>query len=325
MKLTHRLASHFLMKCLGSALVAFTLAVFFPLMAFAQQQKAAPASRSIRSAPCLQASANLDVAKLSDAQLLAYGLPVHPLIANAQAVARWLQRANRIKMDRHICQQGIQSDAGSPNTEYNNSYWAGNYAIQPLGSYVLADADWNLPCVSTKYLNADASEWVGLGGTGHDAVPIIQTGTDEIIGNSSQSITYKGWVEEYSPGHDKTTTWTLTSAICTDPVTAEVTSNLDSDGYDSYMIDVANLDFSHIEYWPLADGGTGECIMENPDLTPNFTDFNYIAFTGCDINSTPIGDLPHDYNNMYDGSRYLATTGPISNGDDYNVTWENPN
>ena len=179
--------------------------------------------------------------------------------------------------------------------------------------------------MSTKYLNADASEWVGIGGAGNDSGYLIQTGTDEIIGSSSQSITYTGWVEAFGL-HDHTLTWTLTSAICTDPVTAEVTSNFDSDGYDYYMIDVANLNFSHIEYWPTSDGSTGECLVGNPKLTqyPNFTDFNYITFTGCDINSTPIGDLTHDYYNMYDGSRYMATTGGISNGGTYTVTWKNP-
>ncbi|HVB62228.1 MAG TPA: G1 family glutamic endopeptidase [Ktedonobacteraceae bacterium] len=339
MKLTHRLSSHFLMKCLRSVLVAFALAVFFPLVAFAQQHEAIPASASTKSAPCLQASASLDVTKLSDAQLQAYGLPVRPLNADAQAIARWLQRANRIKTHRHICQPPLvtgpkqhhsgefHSPAGSPNTtEYNSPIWAGNYAIQPLGSYVLADDNWNLPCLSTKYLNASASEWVGIGGAGNDSGYLIQTGTDEIIGNSSQKITYTGWVEAFGiPDH--TLTWTLTSALCRDPVTTEVTSNLDSDGYDYYMIDVANLDFSHIEYWPTSDGATGECIVENPNNKnqyPNFTDFNYIGFTGCDINSTPINDLTHDYNNMYNNGHYLATTGPISNGDDYTITWKNP-
>jgi hypothetical protein len=321
----HHLLSRSFTKCLTLALVILALAVLFPASAYAQQHKAAP-TRTTKSAPCLQASANLDVTKLSDAQLQAYGLPVRPLNANTQAVARWLQRANRIKTHHHICQQSFFSGTGSPNTEYNNPYWAGNYAIQPLGSYVIADDNWNLPCVSTKYLNADASEWVGIGGAGNDLGYLIQTGTDEIIGKSNQDITYQAWVEAYSLNHDHYIHWTLTSAICTDPVTAEVTSNLDSDGYDYYMIDVAGQDFSQIEYWPTSDGSTGECIVENPDLYPNFTDFNYIAFTGCDINSTPIGDLLHDYNNMYNKNdgHYLATTGPISNGDDYTITWKNP-
>jgi hypothetical protein len=340
MKLTRHLSSRFLMNCLKSALVVFALVVLFPAAAYAQQHKAAPA-RATKSAPCLQASANLDVTKLSDAQLQAYGLPVRPLNANAQAVARWLQRANRIKMDRHICQAPLvtgpkqhhsgefHSPAGSPNTtEYNSPIWAGNYAIPEYGAYVLADDNWGLPCLSTKYLNASASEWVGLGGAGNDSGYLIQTGTDEIVGNSNQDITYTVWVEAFGiPDHSMT--WTLTKAICTDPVTAEVTSNLNSDGYDYYMIDVAGFDFSHIEYWPTSDGSTGECIVENPNdknQYPNFTDFNYIGFSGCDINSTPINDLTHDYNNMYNDSdhHYLATTGGINNGDDYNVTWHYP-
>ena len=225
--------------------------------------------------------------------------------------------------------QGFHPAVGSPNTtEYNNLIWAGNYAIQPLGSYVLADANWNLPCMSTRYLNASASEWVGLGQGDNDQGYLIQTGTDELIGNSSQSITYTGWIEAFG-NPDKSQTWTLTSAICTDPVTAEVSSNLDSDGYDYYMIDVANLDFSHIEYWPTSNGSTGECFVENPDYKgqyPNLADFNYTGFTGCDINSTPIGDLPHNYYNMYNNSddHYLATTGSISNGGNYTITWKAP-
>lgn len=335
MKLMRYLLHNFLMKCVLPALLVLPLVAVFPLTTSAHQQKAVPASTKVTECP--QASANLDVTKLSEAQLQAYGLPVRPLNANAQTIAAWLQKANRIKTHHHVCQPSLlpaslehhsrnfhflsSTQSVKPNTvEINTPTWAGNYAIQPISAYVIADANWNLPCLSTSVRNAAASEWVGLGGGGNDRGYLVQTGTDEIV-DSSGNVKYTAWYEDFGSPDYHSPTWTI-SAFCNDPVTAEVTSNLGGDGYDYYLLDVDNINVSQIEHWPVADGSTGECIVEDPnDGYPNFTDFIALTFTGCDMNNAPIGDYAHNYNNMYQNGHYLATTGPISNGSDYTITW----
>ncbi len=69
--------------------------------------------------------------------------------------------------------------------------------------------------------------------------------------------------------------------------------------------------------------------MENPQQNyPNFTNFNTIAFTNCNINGTAINQLPHNYYNMYslnNHSREMASTGPISGNGNYNIYWKAPN
>lgn len=341
MKLVSRAASKLFF--LVPLIVLLTiLAVPTPATAFAK--KLATSSSSTRTFPCLQGNASLNVTKLSEEQLQDYGLPVRPLNANARAMSQWLQMANRIKTHHHICQlptltgpkahhsSGFhpQIPAASshniiPNvTGYQNEIWAGNYAIQPLGSYVIAQANWTLPCVSTQTNPSSASEWIGLGGAGSDGNGrLIQAGDDELV-DGSGNVTYTAWLEDFgSPDYSQT--WQLVFAGCSDSVTAEVTSNFDSDGTDYFMLDTADFNFSVHEAWPLSDGSTGECIVENPNDKNQytyFTDFYTITFTGCDINSTPIGELPHDYDNMYKNSHYLATTGPITNGDDYSISWK---
>ncbi len=85
-------------RSLAPVLAALTLALLFPLSAFAQHQTV---HATTTPTPCLQAPANLDVTTLSMVQLMSYGLPLRP--SNPNAYAQWLQTANRIKKDQHIC------------------------------------------------------------------------------------------------------------------------------------------------------------------------------------------------------------------------------
>lgn len=329
MKCTRYPFFNLLLRCIGSVLVVFTLAVLFPLAAFAQQR--GTVSSPTKPPACLQAPANLDVTKLSEVQLQSYGLPLRP--HNSDAYAAWLQKANRIKTHHHVCEPPLVTGSKahhSPrvhhNTEFNSTIWAGNYAIQPPGSYVIAYANWNLPCVNNSTRKASASEWVGLGRAGINGSYLIQDGTDELV-DSAGHVSYIGWIEAFGLP-DYTQTWNLPIARCGDQVYAEVDSNFDSDGYDYYVVDTATYDFSRTELWPVSNGATGECIVENPNNKnsfPNFTNFNYIAFTGCDINTTGINDLPHDYYNLWNNGHEMAHTGSITGNDNYNVYWRAPN
>jgi len=180
--------------------------------------------------------------------------------------------------------------------------------------------------MNTTTRNASASEWVGLGGAGSELGYLVQDGTDEFVDGAGH-VSYTGWIED-TYTKDYYETWNLPIARCNDHVYAEVDSNFDSDGYDYYIVDTSTYDFSHTEYWPLSNGSTGECLVENPNdkgQYPNFANFNAIAFTGCDINSTGINDLPHNYYNMWSNGHEMAATGSISGNGNYSIKWDAPN
>ncbi|GHO79376.1 hypothetical protein KSD_71470 [Ktedonobacter sp. SOSP1-85] len=80
------------------------------------------------------------------------------------------------------------------------------------------------------------------------------------------------------------------------------------------------------ESWPLSVGDAGECMVERShDSYGNLitlANFNYVAFSNCQINTSGIGNLNHDYDVLNNNSgQLMAGVGPISNGTDYRVTW----
>lgn len=312
--------------CIKAIIFALSVSLLFPMTVLAHSHML-----ESKQSTCMQAPANLDPTTLSEAQLRAYGLPLRP--NNSQAQANWLKEANRIKLDRHICNPQLitgpkahhsthpHSTAIHPNvTQYTTPYWAGNYATGSQGSYTFSSANWNLPCTNTSVRNANASFWLGLGGFVRSGW-LVQAGTDVIV-DGNGNVSYTAWVEAIN-GVDNILTYPLTNARCGNTMYVEVDSNYGGNGVDYYVINGGGINLAFSKNWPISVGDTGECMVERPNVSVPLAQFNYIAFSNCQINGNGIGNLPHNYDIITNSSgQLMAGVGPISSsGTDYNVTW----
>lgn len=276
-------------------------------------------------------------AVLTEEQLQAYGLPLRPPDSKDQA--RWLQLANRIKLDRHICNpkpvtgylahQSTYPSHKYQNTNpwvtgYNSQYFAGNYATGSPGDYTFSSANWNLPCMNTSVRNARASFWLGLGGFGANGY-LVQAGTDVNV-DGSGNVSYTVWIES-TASKDYRDTWDLPYGQCGNTMYIEVDSNFEGDGIDYFVIDGGGANITTDQNWPTSVGDTGECMVERlfDKSSGNYyplADFNYIAFSNCLIDGNGIGNLSHNYDVMVNSSgTKLAAPGSISGGSNYHVNW----
>jgi Peptidase A4 family len=289
---------------------------------------------------CLQASANLDPGVLTTTQLEAYGLPLRPSDRGAQP--RWLQNANRIKHDRHICNPQVITGSFAHRssrlhastatahvtpsvTQYTDDAFAGNFATGSKGDYTFSSANWNLPCMNTGTTNARASFWLGLGGFGGVGY-LVQAGTDVIVDGNGH-VSYTAWIESTNY-NDYVQTYSLPNARCGNTMYVEVDSNFEGDGSNYYIINGGGINISMGKNWPTSIGDTGECMVERLHDSSgnlyNLANFNYIAFSNCLISANGIGNLPHNYYVMTNGGLFpqeMAGPGPIANGTDYHVNW----
>jgi len=60
----------------------------------------------------------------------------------------------------------------------------------------------------------------------------------------------------------------------------------------------------------------------------NLSNYGNQQFTGCDVEVNAgskhgINVELHEYFNMYNGGTLLSSTGPITNNDNYTMTWHN--
>lgn len=329
-------------RFLNAGIIALLLAFLVPLSVNA----ASHVSKQSQTT-CLQAPANLNPAKLSTAQLEAYGLPLRPpSSANSQAYARWLRLANRIKHDHHNCRPQIAPDSLAhqpaptadsqrtahgitPNvTQEIDDTWAGNFDVANAGTYSTSSANWNLPCMNTSTRNAVASFWVGIGGYGNGGGSgyTPQAGTDVHV-DAQGHVSYTYWIEDngYPTDYHDPNPYAMPNAHCGDTMYVEVDSPLDG-ANEYYVIDGGGADQSFTRNWPVTSGDSGECFVERVQ-GQTLADFNYIAFSNCYINSNGIGNWPHNYYVLDDsGGIEMAGPGPITNaGRNYNVNWFHAN
>jgi hypothetical protein len=162
--------------------------------------------------------------------------------------------------------------------------------------------------------------WVGLGGYNNNN--LVQTGSEGDNWNIFNH-SYVAWVENLGANY----TNNVFSISCGDSMLAEV-------GAGDCMY-VADLTSGSSSGWrcvsPNANTATAECIVERPTVNGvvgYLSNYGTQTFSHCAVEESGgatvgIGTVPHDYFNMYNGIILLSSTGPISSGDTYTMTWHN--
>jgi hypothetical protein len=177
---------------------------------------------------------------------------------------------------------------------------------------------WNESCIAWG-TNDHYLTWAGIGGNQN----LVQAGAEGDNWGIYQS--YEAWVENVASGPLQM----VFNINCGDSMFAEIGA-----GNCMYVADFTSGNNSGWRcFGPNADGQTAECIVEAPTVSGSVANLsNYgtetlhtcqVNFTGGGSSNYGIGTVPHDYNNMYNGSTLLSSTGPISNGDTYTMTWHN--
>jgi hypothetical protein len=334
--------------------------------AFARPAASAAPSVGVggRAPSCAQLPQQLDLTTLSDAELLAYGLPLRADVL-AQLPA-WTRRlASR---PQHVCARpypipgGYSSlahhsdaapataPAGSmlpATTGYLSTNWAGNVAYAGRGTYRQAEVTFYVPHV-TGTTGASASAWAGVGGDGghtkQGSLVLVQAGVQVsvLLGGGQFN---KSWVEVYPQvgPHDLP----LCRLNTGDEVYVYVESNLGNDGYDYFYMDniTANCYHSctvHTNNNSVpdtcgftggpgynSDSGTGECILERNGRYPVAQwDGNHWRQYVCAMNSSPINHLTHDYYslvNTFSLKKVLVYPGSLDANGDFDHIWKQAN
>lgn len=235
-------------------------------------------------------------------------------------------RVDQIIHDRgiHFCADTdiprVAHTAPVNHAESNNRVWSGNYADGGL-NYTYVQVFWNESCIAFG-TNDWYSTWAGIGGLRN--ANLVQAGVDGYNANLFKH-GYVAWVQNFGTNYDVN----VFNVNCGDAMGAEI-----AEGNCMIVFDETSGTTSG---WrcvgPKADSSTAECIIEAPTVNGSIaplSNFGDETLIGCDVevnaaNKTGIINVPHDFFNMYNGTTPLSTTGGISNGDTYTMTWHNYN
>jgi hypothetical protein len=212
---------------------------------------------------------------------------------------------------------GTKSD--TIHAQYHSRIWSGNYA-DGGNNYTYVHLQWRESCTAFG-TNDVYSTWAGLGGVGNNN--LVQAGADG-VNSGAFSHYYEAWVENTA---DEAHSGYVFGINCGDRMVEETAA-----GNCSIVLDLTSGASSGWRcFGPNANSGTAECIIEAPTNTSNNTIYplsNYgtetLQYCDVEINAGSdigIGNVAHDYFNMYNGSTLLSSTGSISGGDTYTMTW----
>jgi hypothetical protein len=209
---------------------------------------------------------------------------------------------------------------------------AGNWALGSQNQYIYTSTKYNLPCPqnTNSINNGQASWWIGLGGGLGDAGDVLVQAGNEIHIDAQGHVSFVGFFE--STGllngrpFDDIDSFSMPSAKCS----SSMYVYLSDTGGDYFIMDGGGVNLTQLfSSWPVSDGMTDECAAERIFDHKHgywliFVDFNYIAFTNCEVNSDPIGKVRHYYTSMIDSNgNVLAYPGPISSsGLNFNMNWK---
>jgi hypothetical protein len=297
---------------------------------------------------CLQPPKNVDLTKLSDAQLQAYGLPTHKVIdAQPKTWSRLLSHGPRRTCGsspdtKHSTHMLTNPDAthcgGTPGDMCPNQIWAGNQAVGSRGTYREAETEFTVPNISSSQTGSEVYIWAGIGGNNKVTSPavLVQAGVfaeEDIGGQYNESF----W--EVVPGYS-IQDLPLCSLSHGNTIYVYVSSNPNNNGQDYFYMqnETANCynSYSLTNSVDFSDSATGECIVERDEYGASLANFGTLTFGysyGCEMydNNTQvlngIGNFPHNYLQIYsnpsDLSTLLAGVNHIYNyGYDYSVYWK---
>lgn len=292
---------------------------------------------------CPQPPQNGDLMALSDAQLQYYGLPTHAVLnenpqewSSVLAHARHRECGSTPDPQKKIHLPPIRHH--SNNTGYTSDAWAGNVAYGNRGTYREAVVDFNIPTVIWTGAPSDAVIWAGVGGDEFQTSPVklVQAGIESYPYNGGGQFNAAWW--EVWPDLSQQY-FHFTSLSKGDHIHVYISSNINNDGYDYFLVqDITQNsynDYTDTASQHFSDSATGECIVERPALSNGnrypLAEFNPPGKTeqlsSCDIANSSgqyngIGNWPHYYYTMVNGSKTLAYPGSITNnGLNYPIYW----
>jgi hypothetical protein len=280
------------------------------------------------------------------AELLANKLPLRP--ASAAQFATWesfVERAAERKIhftpdcsfgrghpgsiDHLLRQRGARPAEGA-QYESDSPNWDGNIADNE--DYDYATATWNVPTVTDE---GDASpeyssSWASVGTTGSDAYPIVQAGTEEDYVDGFDS--YYLWWEVFPYNSQQVlgsvvpgATVVVNAYLFSGDAVLDVIDESNNTEYDEVY--TGSFSSDNTAAWIYERTNVGGTLYELPDSTTTFNGAEALATTGA---VTPVGDLPHYYDQMYEcagNGAYgteMAYDGAISsNGQSFTAYWKN--
>lgn len=320
-------------------LVVCFLAFAFPAVSSAQAKSvpspvgitASLASlRNLGDQQCIQPPQNINMMTLSDAQLSLYGLPSRSTLESNPAF--WTVQLAYYK--HRTCETGpslLNHGRLNPDvTASPSSNWAGNDAYGSRGTYRAASVAFRVPGVSGSN-GSVSSFWAGVGGVASN-YGLVQAGVDEERASATYQYNHAWW--EYhigSNGVDSSSgggTFTGLPVYPGDTMSVYVESNINSDGYDYFQVCSSHGGGScqsKTVSGNFSDSANGECIGERIGGAP-IANFGTEELSGCymtnsSLTTNGIGNWPHNYYYLTDGSRTLVSVGSISSGANYPLYW----
>jgi hypothetical protein len=272
---------------------------------------------------CLQPNRNQDISTLTlqDRIDQGYPIPVH---------GKTDPTIDKVIHDKgkHFCADtdvigthhpsGHHTSTANATHEISDRNWSGNEADGGQ-NYTYAQAYWTESCAAWG-TNDHWSTWAGIGGV-NNSQNLLQSGAED-----DNTLTYHGysaWVQNTAVDQLEKVVFGIN---CGDNMLSEVGA-----GNCMLIVDQTSGASSGWRcYGANPDSSTAECIVEAPVASNGSVDelsnYGTEQFRGCavEINSgstVGINTVPHDYDNMFNGSTLLSSTGPITNNDTYTMTW----
>ncbi len=276
---------------------------------------------------CLQPPTHMNLATLSDAQLVQYGFPTHDVMRpNLEQWTTALAHAQH-----RTCGSKPANSAHTPAVKENEtrSIWSG-YATTdgPRGTYKAAMLTTNVPTLQPTVSGAHASIWAGVGGVANGK--LVQDGIDSTLDQNGNQINVSWWEVLPAAEQDLPLSRGLSAG---DRIWIYMNSNPNNNGSDEFYIqNQSTNDYnSHYEYGGanFSDSAVAECIVERPSIggpTP-LANFGTIYVSQCQVYldghqyMDPIGNYPNIALDIANGNTILDHTSGLDSGQNFHVDW----
>jgi len=217
--------------------------------------------------------------------------------------------------------------------------WSG-YATLNANNYTEVNMYFTVPILTpTRGKDTALSEWAGVGGP----KMLVQAGIGTDIDARGKQIGIQkttAWWELFGEGVQGGRHPMNLAVNPGDQLWVYIGSNANhngNNGYDGFLIEDLTTGTSQTAYYydpkGFSDAQTAECIVERPVINGSsalLANFGHMTITGCGAYTNgqtqyamaPIGNFPNGQINMVGQGAILASTSPLRNGADFDVTWK---
>jgi hypothetical protein len=212
--------------------------------------------------------------------------------------------------------RGLMNDPNHKVTNSSSTNWAGYSATG--GRFTSISASWTQPTAVCTFGSSWSSFWVGLDGDGSNTVE--QTGSSADC-SSANVPSYYAWYEMY-PKYPVNLSGPVKAG---DAFTASVTT----DGVGRFTLTINDTtqgwSYQTTQRSNKASLYSAEVIAEAPSSRSGvlpLTNFGRVAFSNSTANGVSLANLNPDRIDMVSGGTTKASTGSISSGGSFTVTWQ---